>query len=267
MREISISGTTLVVVPHSDDEILLFGGLIQRLTKQGNPVYVALVTNGDYEADTEEAGSIRPMETIKGLQMLGLPEKQVILMGYADTGMPREESFLAGLYDEQDGEKIHPSHVGTHTYGIKGHPDFHTERYGSPAPYTRNAFCRDLRELIQEIKPQNIFTTHPLDAHGDHSALYHFVKDSVKGANLYAGFAHSPAGDIPLPDECPELPCPAGMEREWETALCLNLTPDEVEAKRRALEVHVTALKPDAVDFLRSFVKNNEVYYPMEVIE
>lgn len=100
MNELSINGTALIIVPHSDDEVLLFGGLIQRWLAEGEQVYVALVTNGDYEAHNEQEGQTRPAETIKGLRLLGLPEQNVLLMGYADTGMPRGESFLARLYED-----------------------------------------------------------------------------------------------------------------------------------------------------------------------
>lgn len=265
MKELPISGRNLVIVPHSDDEVLLFGGLIQRAVRENVPIYAALVTNGDYEADTQAQGAIRPAETIEGLKVLGLPESRVILMGYADTGMPRALSFLAGLYDEVNENKIHRSRVGSHTYGLEYHRDFHTELYGCPAPYTRKALREDLLRLIQEIRPDNIFTTHPDDVHADHSALYHFVRELAAGVKIYAAFAHSPEGDIPLPPDTERIPCPPGMEKAWRRAVCLELTDAEIENKRRALEQHVTALKPDAAEFLRSFVKRNEVYFPMEV--
>ena len=56
MRKLVVEGTTLIIVPHSDDEVLLFGGLIQRLISNKTRVFVALVTNGDYEASTEQEG-------------------------------------------------------------------------------------------------------------------------------------------------------------------------------------------------------------------
>lgn len=122
MRELSISGTALIIVPHSDDEVLLFGGLIQRRLAEKKPVFVALVTNGDYEARSEQEGRTRPAETLAALSLLGLPDENVFLLGYADTEMPRSESFLAGLYDDKDGDHVHPSRVGIHTYGRPAGP-------------------------------------------------------------------------------------------------------------------------------------------------
>lgn len=261
---LSINGTTLIIVPHSDDEVLLFGGLIQRLLAEGESVFVALVTNGDYEAHSEQEGQTRPAETLAALRLLGVPEQNVFLMGYADTGMPRNESFLAGLFDEEDGGSVHRSRVGIHTYGLPSHPDYHTARYGAPAPYTRDALIQDLSDIIQEVDPQAIFTTHPLDAHGDHEALFYFVREAAKGQPIYAAFAHSRRGDIPLPKSTEEIPCPDDLLDSWHTAVGLTLTPSELERKRQALELNISALKPDACDFLRSFVKRNEFYFPME---
>lgn len=267
MRKLVVEGTTLIIVPHSDDEVLLFGGLIQRLISNKTRVFVALVTNGDYEASTEQEGQIRPLETIAGLKIFNVPEQDIILMGYADTGMPRNESFLAGLLDETDGERIHVSRVGVHTYGPSSHPDYHSTKHGEPASYTRNALCQDIADVIRETNPRNIFTTHPLDVHGDHSALYHFVKQACGDRLLFSAFAHSCEGDIPLPDTDERIPCPVDLMDAWDTAVELHLTPEEVEKKRRALEEHVSALKPDAIEFLRSYVKCNEVYFPMEEVK
>ena len=37
----------LVFAPHPDDETLAVGGLIHRLTKEGVPVRIVFITNGD----------------------------------------------------------------------------------------------------------------------------------------------------------------------------------------------------------------------------
>ena len=252
------------MVPHSDDEIILFGGLIQRALKEGCDVSVALVTNGDYEASTEAEGITRPQETIEGLKVLGLTEDHIFLMGYADIGMPKAESFIWRLWEKADEESVEPSHVGVHTYGPVSHPDFHTSRHGSPAFYTKKTFREDLWELLEVVKPDMVFTTHPADAHGDHAGLYQFLHQMVEPAKLYTAFCHSELGDAawPLTGEC--FTCPPGMEGTWASAVKLDLTEEETLHKGQALEVHKAALKPDAVDYLRSFIKSDEIYFPME---
>lgn len=265
MEDMKLYDRMLVIVPHSDDEIILFGGLIRRSIEEGKTLYVALVTNGDYEATTEAQGVIRPLETIAGLKMLGLSEEQIFIMGYADTGMPKKESFIWNLWETQDVCQVYASHVGVRTYGPINHPDFHSTFHGLPANYTKTAFRADIVELLEKSNPDAVFTTHPDDAHGDHAGLYQFVKELVGNRALYTAFCHSELGDSAWPKEGNHFTCPPGLENIWEEALLLNLTEDEIMHKKRALEEHHAALKPDAVDYLRSFIKKDEIYFPSEV--
>lgn len=264
MEQLQLNGTILVVVPHSDDEIILFGGLIQRALKEKHDVHVALVTNGDYEATTEEEGITRPLETLAGLKLLGLPEENIHLMGYADIGMPKAESFVWRLWVEEEENHVEPSHVGVHTYGPANHPDFHTSRYGVPASYTKKAFREDLAELLEVVRPGMVFTTHPEDAHGDHAGLYQFLQEIVEPRKLYTAFCHSYLGDMAWPQQGDYFTCPPDMEQQWQTAVKLELTEAERLVKGEALEVHKAAMKPDAVVYLRSFIKSDEIYFPME---
>ena len=263
MEQLQLIGTILVVVPHSDDEIILFGGLIQRALKENCDVHVALITNGDYEATTEEEGITRPLETLEGLRVLGLSEDRIHLMGYADIGMPKEESFVWRLWVSEDENHVEASHVGVHTYSPANHADFHTSRHGIPASYTKKAFCEDLQELLNEVKPDMVFTTHPEDAHGDHAGLYQFLREMVSGT-LYTAFCHSYLGDVAWPIQGSHFTCPPDMEEQWQCVVKLDLTEEERLCKGNALEVHKTALKPDAVVYLRSFIKSDEIYFPME---
>lgn len=263
MEQLQLSGTILVVVPHSDDEIILFGGLIQRALKENLDVHVALITNGDYEATTEEEGITRPLETLEGLKLLGMPEENIHLMGYADIGMPKTESFVWRLWVCEDENHVEPSHVGTHTYGPDHHPDFHSSRHGVPAPYTKKAFREDLLELLDAVKPDMVFTTHLEDAHGDHAGLYQFLREMVYG-KLYTAFCHSYLGDAAWPLQGDYFTCPPGMEEQWLCSIKLDLTEEECLRKGNALEIHKAALKPDAVNYLRSFIKQDEIYFPME---
>lgn len=264
MEQLNLNGTILVVVPHSDDEIILYGGLIQRALAQNQSVYVALVTNGDYEATTEAEGICRPLETIQGLRVLCVPEDHVFIMGYADIGMPKAESFFWQLWEETDSEKVLHSHVGIHTYGPETHPDFHTARHGVPGAYTKAGFQEDLAELLDAVNPDMVFTTHPADAHGDHAGLFQFLRGLVPADKLYTAYCHSPQGDAVWPLEGNQFTCPPGMEQNWAHGVKLDLTAEEVSRKAKALEMHKAALKPDAVVFLRSFVKHDEIYFPVE---
>lgn len=264
MEQLQIKGTILVVVPHSDDEVILFGGLIQRALKEKHNVHVALVTNGDYEATTKAEGITRPLETLEGLKLLGLTGDNIYLMGYADIGMPKAESFVWRLWETEDENHAEPSHVGVHTYGLAHHPDFHTSKHGIPATYTKKNFREDLRGLLDSVKPDMVFTTHPEDAHGDHAGLYQFLREMIEPAKLYTAFCHSYLGDVAWPLQGKYFTCPPDMDEQWKYAVKLELTEEETRRKGEALEIHKTALKPDAVVYLRSFIKSDEIYFPME---
>lgn len=278
-------GKILVLVPHQDDELLLTAGLLHRAAAKRMRPHVAMVTNGDYGCHDHTVGYARLRETIEGLRLIGVAATDLTILGYADTGMPREDSFIAGLYEETDENKVHPSHCGEETYGLPEMAEFHRQRTGQPAPYTRAAFTADIRDLIDVIRPDSIVTMAICDTHGDHSGLFEFTRDELqrrKAAGeavpaLYVGVVHSPAGDEnwPLRNGVQPLTCPQGLEEAcglvWDERIVMPVPEDmlsedpEQNLKHRAISCHRTALKPDAVDFLYSFVKADEVFWRIEV--
>ena len=144
---------------------------------------------------------------------------------------------------------------------------------------------QDLKAVLDEIEPDSIITTALCDTHGDHSGLYQFICDELRSRReagkkvptLYTGIVHSPAGDEnwPLRDGVRPLTCPDGLESastlRWENRTVLPV-PQEMlnedlaqNLKHRAISCHKTALKPDAVDFLYSFVKADEVFWKVDL--
>ena len=205
--DISSINHLLVVVPHQDDEILIGAGFIDQMLKQKKKVTVAVVTNGDYECTDYSKGRARLKETLAGLKVLGLSAENVLFLGYADTGMPREESFLTALIHTEEGEKVFPSSASAVTYGLEEKEDFHYMCCGEHGTYSKNTLIADLQELISRSTPDAILTTHPLDMHGDHEALFYFVKSVLEDKNIvsdirvFVGMVHSPQGD----ETCPAL--------------------------------------------------------------
>lgn len=269
----------MVIVPHEDDEILMAAGLIYRLQKEKVPVEVVMVTNGDYGCTDFRKGRKRLQESIEGLGILGISQEQFTMLGYADTGMPAEDSFITHLFEESDAHKIYPSACGSKTYGLAEKAEYHLRKYGKHADYTRQMLKDDLKGILSGKRPDNIVTTSEFDLHGDHAALYRFVLEILEEIKqegyspaLYCGLIHSCAGDDkwPLPDT-EGFTCPEGLERgsayRWDDryvftmpeGLCLTDGRDNL--KRQALEKHRTALEPDAVEFLMSFIKNEEIFW------
>lgn len=283
----------MIVVPHQDDEILMTAGVIREAVKKGASVTVVMATNGDYGCNDYSTGRARLSESLKGLELLGLGAENFLLMGYADTGMPEEDSFLHHLYCETDERKLYTSSCSSQTYGLPEKEEYHMQRHGGHADYCRHSFKSDLKEIIQWERPEQIFTTSEFDTHGDHSALYKFVcevldelKEGYKaGTNenemqesgayepeLYTAIVHSPAGDESWPlRETALFSCPEGLEEatalKWDERICLSL-PEEMRTGRgkenlkyRALLQYETALEPNAVDFLLSFIKDEEIFW------
>lgn len=282
MTVVNTWDSLMVIVPHQDDEILMTAGIIRHAVNGEIPMEIVMATNGDYGCRDFSAGRARLLETIKGLALLGVPAKNLHILGYADTGMPEEESFLTHLYEEQDSKKIYPSWCSERTYGLLEKAEFHMEKYGDHASYCRENFRQDLKEIIQEKKPACIITTSEWDVHGDHSGLYRFVceiLDELKEEEqyeplFYTGLVHSPAGDENWPlRETSVFDCPKGLEDvtslKWKERLCVPV-PEEMllekgkdNLKLRALLQYETALEPNAYEFLMSFVKEEEVLWKM----
>lgn len=278
------SGQIMVIVPHQDDEILMCAGILRSAVLAGLRPVVVMVTNGDCGSSDGETGRARLRETLNSLALLGVGSGQVEFLGYADTGMPREESFLYRLYRETDGERVFASHCCAQTYGLPEKQTFHRTTWGAEAAYTRKNLAGDLESVIRAYRPDKIFTTHPADTHGDHEALFWFTADILRdmraageaAPKLYGGLVHSPAGDDRWPARGTGgvYGCPEGLDRispwKWEERVRFAV-PEEMRGpldgnlKHRAVAAFPTALKPDAAAFLFSFVKDEELFWQIEI--
>lgn len=274
-------GSIMVMAPHQDDEILMCAGIIEQAVREGLDVKVVMVTNGDYGSSDFSIGRARLRESIAGLEVLGLSREHFILLGYADTGMPQEDSFLYHLYQSEDKKKIWVSHCSDKTYGLEDQDEYHKSVSGGHASYCRENCLDDITGVLAQYRPENIFTTSPEDVHGDHSGLYYLVKEALAGLEeegyqpaLYSGIVHSKAGDEKWPERTQEivsLTCPENFDKsgglKWEDRVVFTVPEDmrwrdlSENKKAEALSKHVTALKPDAVEFLYTFIKADEVFW------
>ncbi|MDO4284482.1 MAG: PIG-L family deacetylase [Eubacteriales bacterium] len=273
-------GSVMVLVPHEDDEILMAGGLLYEAQHCGVPVTVVMATNGDYECSDHAKARKRLRESIRGCGQLKIAPSQLIFMGYADTGMPAEDSFLMRLYEEKNAERVHLSSCSNHTYALPEQRDYHTQKYQTPALYCRKEFKEDLKQIVAEKRPKHIFTTSEFDTHGDHAALCLFLyeilgelkEESGYSPDVYCGLIHSCEGDESWPGRGTLFfGAPRGIGEKtayrWEERYILRLPPEmcaergEENLKRRALLQYKTALEPNAVEFLLAFLKNEEIFW------
>lgn len=82
--------TVMVFCPHPDDD-LASAGTMAKLVRNGNKVYIVLYTTGnkgsrDLEMSSERLAEIRKREDIAANKIIGVPEQNIIWLGY-DDGM------------------------------------------------------------------------------------------------------------------------------------------------------------------------------------
>lgn len=282
MRTSMETAGLMLIVPHQDDEILMAAGVLRRAVKAQIPVKVVMATNGDYGCKDFSVGRARLRESREGLALLGLSGEQFEILGYADTGMPEQDSFLTHLYFEKDEDKIYSSACGVETYGLDEQQESCMRRHGKHASYCRRQFKQDLKEILMAERPSCIITTSEYDLHGDHSALYRFiceVLDELKEEQqyqpfLYTGMVHSNAGDENWPARnTAQYDCPAGFEEEtgllWKDRISVPVPEEmrfsngEKNLKYQALLKYETALEPNAYEFLMAFIKEEELFWKM----
>lgn len=203
-EKLSGKGKIIIVVPHPDDEILGFGGIIYNAVKTGNNIKVVIVTNGDgyFDAayfwkngcpkgetdcagseltkeDTENFGKARMAESKNALSILGLKEQYLYFLGYPD-------GKLKEMFDS-------PTKV------VQGNTNRILTLTNPGKKFTGNNLKGDLKSILRDNPDSTIFTIHPQDHHNDHSSLSNFiqlVRDELKSENLtfetYWGIIHEP---------------------------------------------------------------------------
>jgi len=82
--------TVMYFSPHPDDE-LVSSGTLAILTKNGNTVYLVVLTNGsagthDYTMSRKRLAQIRKQEDIAANKKIGIPKENIFFLGY-DDGM------------------------------------------------------------------------------------------------------------------------------------------------------------------------------------
>lgn len=183
----------MILVPHEDDDINLAGGVIEEYLKYGSEVYVVFTTNGDGDErfDMSKMGYTRINEAIKALAVLGVPEKNIIFLGYGD-GWNKNG---AHIYNFCSNEVICSRAGRIETYGLKTHPAFHENN-----SYTYLNYFNDVKQVVLDYKPDTIFCI-DYDTHNEHRALSMMfekaVGDLLKGTSyrpmIYKGYGYRTA--------------------------------------------------------------------------
>ncbi len=183
----------LVIVAHEDDEICLMAGLFEQYLEHDSTVRIVFLTNGDFAGS--ENGPVRINEAIRAAASLGIPESNLIFLGYGDQWEDGLHIYNA------PGDEVLFSHCHlSETYGTETHPAFRNH-----VPYTRNNLKKDLASVIMTYLPDQIFCI-DLDGHKDHKAVSLFFEE-VMGELLskssdyhpvvFKGFGYNTAWSAP----------------------------------------------------------------------
>ncbi|HEY6557899.1 MAG TPA: PIG-L family deacetylase [Polyangiaceae bacterium] len=274
----------LVVVPHPDDETLIAAGVLARAVATGQRAHVVIVTNGDYACIVD--GLARQAESVAALAVLGIREDQLDFLGYPDgylahlgrAPLPGVKRLVSGRCER-----------GNTTYGQRGRGsrDFHRMRFGEPGAYTAESVVQDLAAIVAELRPRDVFVTHPHDTHPDHATTYALLRRALdrqpEAPRLHRALVHTagcwPTGTA-LRDPCPEaifdpraalppLPPPltAYVPREARQVPQEMLASDpRVNRKALALLEYQTQLGPGGLkSYLAGFIRRAETFYPEEL--
>lgn len=166
----------LILAPHNDDEVLMCAGVIAHSLANNADIKVVLVTNGDHKG--RKMALTRMKETFKAMTYLGLDKKQIVFMGYGDTGK-ESNSFLRRLYYAETDTTLIPSGVGEETYGFLEVQEYHYQKYGAHGRYDRATFRNDLESIIKDFDPDHIFVSSLYETHPDHAMLNKFAVESI----------------------------------------------------------------------------------------
>lgn len=272
--------TKMVIAPHEDDETLAFAGSIMRMVAAGDDVIVVFVSNGDWKG--AEMGKERLAESARALALLGVPQENIIIMGYPDA----ELINLHAAGNTNTVLKL--NHGETHTYGNEPLNlfDFHLLQNGRHAKMTGKNIRSDLLDILSVHRPAEIYVTSPYDTHEDHAASYHLTLEAVRAIQkterydvlLHETIVHGyndqywpermvydqnegmviTAFTPPFPD--------ADIPLKWEDAVHVELTPEMIARKYEAVEQYVTQnVIMGWADQNYAFVKSDEFYWTTDL--
>lgn len=254
----------VVVAPHPDDESLCCAGAIERARAAGARVAIVWITSGDaFEIDAHvverrlltgtqgllDLAHLRMQEAAHAAELLQIAPAQRFFLGYPDRGIAH---LLADHHDL--------AYQSPHT-GASAVP--YPEAFAPGAAYTGANLERDLRAVIERVRPTWVLAPTPLDEHEDHRATGELVMRTMGDLGqlsrvrywiVHGGF---------------EWPWPRGLHREDELipprlarALPWHdfaLSDQERAVKESAIRLYKTQMLLTS-SFMLSFVKRNEIY-------
>ncbi|BCX14365.1 MAG: hypothetical protein KatS3mg088_048 [Patescibacteria group bacterium] len=259
--QVGFNSRLLILSPHPDDEVLIAGGLIQRVLKEGGQVKIVYLTTGDSSINSVikidknvklspgefvKLANICHDEAIKATKVLGLNNNNLYFLGFPDQGLreiiARENGDPRGPVVSRTTKLDHVAY----SWAYKDGQDYYFDN-----------LMNDLLEIVNSYKPNVVITTHLADSHPDHKAaaeIAEMLKNEVGfGFDLYFALVHyrdyPSLGFIYLPKKL--------FSDRW---FSFELRDYEIDIKKKSLDEYSSQVKGvEKVWYLR-FVSSNEIF-------
>jgi LmbE family N-acetylglucosaminyl deacetylase len=178
---IAAGKTILVVAPHGGDETIACAGVIRNAVDGGDDVRIMMVTTGGIGDVPRE----RLKQTIAAMDLLGVAKEKIIYLGY-------EEMFvlMCAYNNRAFPDELCPGTQEEQTFAPEELiTNFHTLRHGQPAPYTRRSILGDLQEVINALRPDDIYMPAHMELDNDHAASALFVTEALIRIKQHARYS------------------------------------------------------------------------------
>ena len=269
----------LMVSPHPDDDVITSSGIIAQAVARGEPVQVVFMTNGD-AVDGTVAGYQRQGEAVTGESILGVPENDLIFLGYPDGGL----STIYSNYIALGTRFVSPNGISA-TYGNRGlgHIDYHTYRFGVAADYNRANILTDLQSILTTFLPDQILVTSEFDVHPDHSTTYQLVKLAVAAVNssnpsyiptIHKTIVHWSDGSwpspmdptsyfTPIPNLTPDTGLAWSNRESLDVPVSMQSNTCSVNPKCQAISAHASQ---SGISSLGGYIHKDEFFFVENIV-
>lgn len=268
-----VNAQVLVISPHPDDDVITSAGVISRAVERGESVKVVYMTNGDSEGI--QVGYVRQGEAVTAQGYLGVPENDLIFLGYPDYYL---NTIFSSYINQGDVLATWSGQSTTYANRGLGLTDYHTYRFGSPASYNRYYILEDLKDILSTYLPEHIYVTSEFDTCLDHSATYQLLKLAVSSVHaqnpgytpvIHKAIVHWDVGSWPSSInpttyflEIPDL-SQTGLvwtDREsLDVPLAMQSTIYPSNPKYQAISAH--ASQSGQAELLKSFIHKDEIFW------
>lgn len=252
----------LIIAPHQDDEILSSYHYIRNQIQNKAEINIIFVTNGDYLGPVY--AKHRYFESLAALNELGIPSNNIYYMGYADTGMRLEKSFLYRLYNTSD-DIIKHAPFSSQTYHPVGKKTLHEILFGHKAPYTKKNIMLDFKEALYYFAPDILVMPSHHDYHGDHKAVNYFMKDIFQrnffSIEVMTYLIHG-GNDLSWPNSSSKSFSQADClsSQIWNQRIIVPTDTSQCLKKRAAIKKFESQQPNDLNAFLLRFAKEEEFF-------